>query len=517
MLFWPHATDPLNRLSVTLSRVRAAAPGALESDHRNVWTDVVTDAALLLEALDDRRDEQAIALYQGRFLNGVYVRGLSEEVEEWMVATGENMARRVQRALLSTGEEIAEYRRFGLAAAKAEAALDLGISLLQADDLIRAHALLLAGDSPRADMVQKESAALGIAVAESKKDAKALIDAKIGRAFPTNLQPHATSFFGRAKERMELERMLALPSRRLVTLVGPGGIGKTRLALQVASEQRYAPRFADGAYFVALDGAASADEIPARLADALDLFLPPEVETATAVSRAIGRRRMLVVLDNCEHLPEAGLAAARLMRDCPNLKLLATSRDRLAVKEEWLFPVPGMSGPADPGAASSDGPGDAVELFEARAQRTQASFRVQPDDLPHIADICRATGGSPLALELAAAHLSVMSVAEVAAEIAANLDFLEATSRNALDRHRSLRTVFDHSWDALEDTERECLGNLSVFRGGFRRDGARDVAGATFSTLGSTADCGWTGSSSTTRTCVRLCRGPSDPETRGCS
>lgn len=487
-LFWPTATDPLNRLSVTLSRIRAIEPSAVEANDRSVWTDLTADVALLFDALEEGRDAHAIDLYRGRFLRDVDVSGLSEELEEWMVSTADDVSLRVQRALLSVGEEAAKQRQYGLAAENAEMAYDTGSHLLQPEDLIRAHVLLRAGRSPLADVVTKDSELLEADLAQSTDEARARLEALGPDPVPSNLKPPATSFIGRARDVAELGRLLALQDHRLITLIGPGGIGKSRLALEVASEQRYGSRFADGCFFVALEDCTAGEEIPARIADALGAFLPPDVEPLMGLTEWLGNRRLLLVLDNCEHLPEAALAAARLLRECPSVKVLGTSRVRLAVEEEWVFPVSGMSGPAGDGAQRAEARSEAVELFETRAKRTQPSFRVQPEDLSGIAAICRLTGGSPLALELASARLGVRSVSEIASEIQANLDFLDSTSRNARDRHRSLRIVFEHSWRSLDESERDCLMRLSVFRGGFRRDGAREVAGASYLTLASLVD-----------------------------
>lgn len=490
VLFWPRATDPLNRLSVTLSRIRAAVPDAVAADHQRVWTELTSDVAHLLQMLD-AGDDAAAALHGGGFLTDVYVRGLSEELEEWIAGTRDTLARRVQTELLRAASELARSGRFDRAARTAERALDVaGSALLDPDDLGRLHTILVAGDSARAPDVLQEGRGLDLDPSPSRQVARARLPFDgTAPGFPTNLRAPTTPLVGRERERLELARLLALPDRRLLTLVGPGGIGKSRLANAVALDGRSEPRYADGTFFVGLDDATSVDAVPALVATAMELPLGAGDDPLRDLSAGLADRRLLVVLDNLEHLTGMADVVDALLERCPGLTLLATSRDRVGTSAEWLYPVEGLSCPTE-GPESAEAPEyddarswAAVELFEKRAQRTVPSFRVSPEVWPHVLSICRSTGGSPLALELAAAHVSILSIADIAREIRLDLDFLQATERHGADRHRSLRVVFEHSWRLLHDDDRTCLRRLSVFRGGFTREAARDVAGATLAVL----------------------------------
>lgn len=485
VLFWPRATDALNRLSVTLSRIRVAAPGAVCADRQRVWSDLETDAARVLRALEEGRREAAIASYPGAFLDGVYLPRISEELEEWIAVTRDDLAGRVQRALVRTATELAQARHYDLAMPTAERALEIGGSaLLPPDDLGQLHTLLTACGSPLGSVLRQEAAGLGLALASSRTEARLRLEREAGaQAVPHNLRPRSTSFVGRDRERLELAQILALADRRLVTLVGPGGIGKTRLALQAAMDQVDSPRFRDGVYQIKLEEAASANELPPLIAGALGLALQPDREPLQVVLDALRDRRTLLVLDNLEHLPDAVPVVTQLLDGCPHLALVVTSRDRLQLEAEWLFPLHGLPVPTEDLGADGARASAALMLLEARAQRSNPAFHIGPAEVRHAAEICALTAGSPLAIELAAAHVAVMSLEEIAAAIRSDLDFLQATTRTAPDRHRSLRVVFENSWRLLHEDDRACLRRLAVFRGGFTRDAANAVADATLSVL----------------------------------
>lgn len=486
-LFWPRAGDPLNRLSVTIARLRSVAPTALAVEPHQLATELGTDVAALTNALAAGRTDDAIARYRGPFLDAVRVAGIGEELEEWIATTRDDVASQLQRALMRDLRAATRVHTVERAVATAERVLELaGTALLDPDDLEQLHLVLRAGEHRRADAVGQDLIALGLTPVATGSEARERLERTGGaRRVPTNLRSPATPIVGRERERLELTRLLARPDHRLITLIGPGGIGKSRLALQAATDQLDGPRFHDGIYFVRLESATSAAAVPERIA--ADLGVAAEGDDLRALTAALRTRHALLVLDNLEHLPEATPIVAELLQGCPAVQVLATSRDRLDLDGEWLYPVEGMPGPSDVPDVERALSWPAIELFEARAQRVQPSFRLTDETLPHVVAIHRMTGGSPLALELAAAHVGVMPVAHIATEIAADLDFLQATTRSAPDRHRSLRVVFEHSWQRLHAKDRACLQRLAVFRGGFTREAARIVAGATMRELTSLA------------------------------
>jgi predicted ATPase/DNA-binding SARP family transcriptional activator len=312
---------------------------------------------------------------------------------------------------------------------------------------------------------------------------------------PHNLPVQPTPFLGRQHELATLSEYLINPQCRLVTLVGPGGIGKTRLALQAATEQVDA--FANGVTFVELAPLASAELIAPTLAAALRLTLSGPTEPQTQVLNYLRQKEVLLVLDNFEHLlPSAtplepgaesnhGLGLlADILRQAPGVTMLVTSRERLNLHGEWLFEVGALEMPST--AANQPGDGEeapleaysAPALFLQTARRVQKAFRPTPADQAAIVRICHLVEGMPLALELAAAWVRVLSCREIAHEIEQGVELLTTTLRDLPDRHRSLQAVFDHSWQLLSSEEQHAFVRCSVFRGGFTREAAAEVAGA---------------------------------------
>jgi predicted ATPase/transcriptional regulator with XRE-family HTH domain len=313
-----------------------------------------------------------------------------------------------------------------------------------------------------------------------------------------------TPLIGRAAERVEVLRRLGDPACRLLTLVGPGGIGKTRLALQVAA----AAHFADGVAWVELAVLGTAMHVAQAIAAAVGCaFAGPDAPEAQLLAW-LRERRQLIVLDNLEHLLDATPLIAAILRHAPGITLLATSRERLRIQGEWVIEVHGLAFPNDRdrrqetrdkqtrdqesgmdqfSVSSLSSPDleryDAVLLFLTRARQVSGDFALTPANRQAVARICRLLGGMPLGIELAAAWTRTLTCEEIADEIARSLDFLALADRDSPPRHRSMRAVFDHSWQLLTDRERRVLAALSVFRGGCDRQAAAAVLSSEFSVL----------------------------------
>ena len=293
---------------------------------------------------------------------------------------------------------------------------------------------------------------------------------------------------GREPEINVLRQLLLTERCRLVTVIGVGGMGKTRLAL--AAAHTFVAHFADGAAFVALAPLQAAHQLPGAVADALGLVLQGARETKLQVFDYLATRRLLLVLDNFEHLLAADQDQAtgwllELLQNTPGLHLLVTSRERLRLSGERIFELGGLSLPhttVDPNQS------DAVRLFMERAQQADIGFAATEQDTTAIGRICQLMDGMPLALELAAAWVRILSCAEIADEIQRSLDFLVLADRDMAPRHRSMRAVFDHSWSLLMNEERRVLAALSVFRGGCTREATQAVAGATLAVLAGLID-----------------------------
>jgi len=303
---------------------------------------------------------------------------------------------------------------------------------------------------------------------------------------PTNLPPQPTPFIGREEELALIATHLHNPACRLVTVIGPGGIGKTRLALEAAAGLR--PDFPDGVYFVALAALSSGSLLVSTIADALAFPLYGGADPEAQLLSFLHERRMLLVLDNFEHLLEGTRLLAQILDYAPGVKLLVTSRERLNLLEEWLIPLRGLDFPRDDGAADAVAQYSAVRLFVQRAAQVQPAFGFSAAVQPAVLRICRLVEGLPLGIELAAAWARLLPCAEIATEIAKTLDFLATSVRNVPARQRSLRAAFEHSWALLADDERQVFARLAVFRGGFRREAAEGVTGASLALLSALVD-----------------------------
>lgn len=303
-----------------------------------------------------------------------------------------------------------------------------------------------------------------------------------------NFPFQSTPFIGREKDVSNILDTLADPACSLLTLLGPGGIGKTRLALRVARERH--EQFAAGATFVDLQPVDSAEFLPAAIADALELPLSGQQEQETQLRRYLSSRQMLLLLDNFEHvLPSGAEVAGRILADAPNVKLLVTSREALRLHQEWLYPLRGLSFPDnDQTVQDSDlAQYGAVELFVEQARRMRPAFSLS-DERQAVARICQLVDGLPLALKLAASWTRILDCGDIAAQIQESVDFLSSNLRNVPDKHSSMQAVFNQSWRLLSEEERAAYKRLAVFRGGFTRQAAETVAGASLPMLSTLAD-----------------------------
>ncbi|MFO7572608.1 MAG: adenylate/guanylate cyclase domain-containing protein [Gaiellaceae bacterium] len=293
----------------------------------------------------------------------------------------------------------------------------------------------------------------------------------------TNLPSPRTSFVGRRDELDEIERLLEDPSCRLLTLVGPGGVGKTRLALEAAA--RRIDRYPHGVHYVGLASVVAPDFLVPAVADALQFPIDAAHSAFSPQDQLVdylAERSTLLVLDNFEHLLEGAGLVTRVIERAPSVEILTTSRERLSVESEWVLDVDGLH-------VSANGNGDsrasgALRLFEERARQADHGFRLGEEELEHAVRICRLVDGMPLGIELAAAWVFMLPCSEIADEIERTIGFLETSMRDVPERHRSLRAAFDHSWRLLTEEQRRCLRQLSVFRGPFTREAAAVVAGA---------------------------------------
>ncbi len=310
-----------------------------------------------------------------------------------------------------------------------------------------------------------------------------------------NLPPQLTPFIGRHDELAEITRLLSDPACRLLTLTGPGGIGKTRLAIEAARTMFAPPLHAmgrgvgggDAIYFIPLQPLTSPDFIVPTIADAIGFQFYQGSDIKQQLLDFFRDKSMLLVLDNLEHLLDGVHLLSEILAAAPDVRILATSRERLNLLEEWVYEARQLNYPANETETDIEAY-DAVQLFVQHARRIQADFALTALQKPAVIRICRLVGGMPLGIELAAAWVRALSCTAIAEEIARSMDILETPMRNVEPRHRTMRAVVEPTWLRLSDNERAVYMKLSVFRGGFTREAAEYVAGATLRILSALVD-----------------------------
>ena len=434
-----------------------------------------------------QRLEQACRLYRGDFLDGVFP-GSSQLFDEWTLARRERYRLQALNglyALASYSESIADYE-----AARRYAAQQLELEPWREEahrQLMRALAL----QGRRTAALEQYETCRGIladelgiepdtetrALYERIRDDALAPEVLRAPAPAHNLPAQLTPFVGREEELRTISSRLDDPDVRLLTLVGAGGMGKTRLGLEVANQRLN--RYPDGVFFVPLAPVARPDAIAASIATAMGLMLSGDIRRNLPL--ALQDKQALLLLDNFDHLVDGVGDIVELLERAPGLQLLVTSRERLNVLSEHVYAVRGM----EYGGLEGSDPlsGSAIRLFAQSVRRIRPDFAIREDNLAVITRICELVEGMPLALELAAAWADMLPLDEIAREIERSADFLTSDWQDAPERHRSLRAVFEGSWRALDESERGIFRQLSVFRGGFTREAAEVVAGASLRAL----------------------------------
>lgn len=497
-LFWGEMgdADAKNNLRQALTSLRKSLDPFLEITRDTVAlsTDapVASDIAAFESALRAARRadgaervthlQTAVDVYRGDFLEGFLVRD-APEFEEWLLAQRTRYRELALQALHQLTED-------HLAQADYQAAIDTATRLLALDpwreEGHRQLMLALARTgqySAAMTQYQRCCALIREVFAVDPAEETTALYTRIRSAqagLRHNLPAALTGFVGRQAEIETIRRRLLVPSCRLLTIVGAGGSGKTRLALAVAAS--LVTVFLNGVWFVSLAAVNPAE--PEALAASLATALQMPVAAGNLrrqVIEFLRPREVLLVLDNLEHLLDDIGWFGELLAAAPDVKLLATSRERLNLQAEQVIQLGGLPVPLrdDPAPESYA----AVELFVRRGRRVQPDFALTPHNRAAAVRICSLVGGLPLGVELAAVWVNQFSCQEIADAIASNLDFLTTTQRDVSPRQRSLRAAFDYSWRLLIPAEQAAFAQLAVFPGSFTRQAAAEIAGVRASTL----------------------------------
>lgn len=499
-LFWPNMpdSDAKTNLRKALSNMRQLLPDYVIINRQDVsvnpHSDIALDTISLVQAgsiLENGKLAKgsipklttAAEIYQGEFLEGFFLEGCLA-FEEWMIGWRERLREMAIQGLRVLAEYHVQTRQHNQA-----------ITFLQRLLLLdpwreEAHRQLM--------MVYARSGQRSAALAQYQKCSH-LLEQELGVSpLPETtllheriLQLHTSQrlqrpaqpspFIGRHKEIEKITQLTSDPNCRLLTIIGPGGIGKTCLALEAAGRQD--TYFLDGISFVALTAVSDRPGLIQALAASLHLTFHDQGQPEEQLVNHLQHREYLLILDNFEHLlPHASFVDAILSR-APQVKVWITSRVRSTLPWEWLYEVRGLPYPAD--EAHPVESYDAIQLFIHSAQRLQPQFELTERDIPSLIRLCQMLEGLPLGLTLAAGWRDVLSCAEICQEIEQSLEFLASSHAHLPERHRSLHAVLQHSWDMLTPAEQHVYLQLAIFKGGFDGRAAQEVAGVAAMTIAS--------------------------------
>ncbi len=490
-LFWGDKSEAHGRgnLSRVFHNLTTLLPDSLQIDRDTVqlksglfWLDVQAFDEFAAQDMPEAL-ASAVELYHDEFMAGFFLDNCPE-FEIWLVTERERWRQRAARILYDLLHHYAERGEYDNALRFTSRLLVIEPWREEARRQMM-HLLALAGQR-KAALSQYETCRrilkeeMGV---EPTAETTALYRQIKAGGFapapprrltqPNNLPAQVTSFVGRETELAAIEARLDSPECRLLTLVGPPGIGKTRLALEAAGRRLDA--FRDGAYFVALTPLNSPEFIVSAIANALKFRFSGSDEPKEQLLNYLQRKEMLLVLDNFEHLLAGADLVTDILERAPTERFLVTSRERLNFQAECLLHIQGLSFPTsiptplpsgEEGKTGLEAYG-AVQLFVERARRVDEQFLLSPERVAAVIRICQLVDGMPLAIELAAAGVERFPVQVIAEQIARNLDFLKTTMRDVEPRHRSFRAVLDWSYALLADAERTLLQWLSVFAGGW--------------------------------------------------
>ena len=490
-LFWPDTEERKARrnLRQLLSSIRQLPfTQTLETTEHSLRWLVPSDAQVFKDALEKKQWARAVECYGGPLLAGFKLHKLPE-FESWLELERSSLLSHYREAVFSLSERL-ELDGHYLQAADYmgqlhdfepfdEHVLQHYLKLLawgekryKALDIYERFTTTLALEldtEPSADM-QTLIATIRSGDALETKSLKGAVSSNDALTQAQKRMPiPSTHFVGRETEIAQLIGLLHDPACRLLTLVAAGGMGKTRLAIEVAG--RLKTNFANGICFVPFEAVSSPELMVTTVAEAINFTFLGQQDPKEQLLNYLKPKQMLLVADNLEHLTEGVSLLSELLDYAPDIVILATSRQTLNLHAEWLYDVTGMSVAQTPSQTN-----DAVNLFLQSAKKATGKFQLSEQNHDAVINICERVGGMPLAIELAASWLRVLTPQAIVDELGKGLEPLSGATRDMPERHHSIRTVFESSWQRLKPSEQTALKHLAVFQGGFNRETTERVA-----------------------------------------
>lgn len=530
-MFWPDQPDKVARknLRQSLYQLRQVLEDDTAEDDEatflhitrsqvqfNVKSNYTLDTQTFLDAIKTQQWEEVGRVYQGDLLTGFTCDSLP--FEEWLRETRERLHSLALDAfyqMAQSGLDLANYtqaeiyakRQLRLEPWREEAHQQLLLALALMGERSAALAQFEICTAVLEEELGVPPSERTVALYESIKAGEIRSERPLRSVSQSpilhNLPSQQTPFIGRERELTKLDQLLQDSQTRLITIIGPGGFGKTRFSIAyaerlIAPANNHSSPFTDGVYFISLvnvsttSNLSTSDSISLAILRALNL--PLEVNEGQTVRSPkqqllnyLRNKRLLLILDNFEHLLGGNMLIADIIQAAAKVKLLITSRERLNLYEEQLFALRGLALPTaemmHPTAASETAAeAEAIQLFLRSARRIRHDFEVRPDEWPYLCQLCYSLGGIPLAIELAASWVEMLSITAILHELDRSPDLLSTGLQNVATRHRSMWQILEYSWQQLNEEEQSCLAALSVFRGNFTRPAAQQITAATLST-----------------------------------
>ncbi|UCG25247.1 MAG: tetratricopeptide repeat protein [Chloroflexota bacterium] len=468
----------------------------------DTWLDVTVLEAHL-ESVDKQNErlgpsivnriEEGLEIYRGEFLQGFHLSDC-REFEDWVIVERQRLMSRVVDALSKLSAWYLERGEY-------EAGISHTRRLTQMDPLLEeAHQLLMQlfaySGQRSAALAQFEilrqalEEELGLEPDARSRglydqiEAGSLAKPTPAAAIKMSLPPMSTIFVGRRDELADIQRLLNDPACRMLTLTGPGGSGKTTLAIRAAREA--AEAFPNGVFFVALEALDSTEFLVSSIVEGIRLDMHGTENQTSQLLNYLRDKEILLVMDNFENLLDGASFLPKILGHAPGVKILTTSRLALRLREEWLFSLEGLDFPVN-GSLENIESYSAVRLFVERARQMRPDFVLAGHE-SSVSRICHLVDGIPLGIELAAGWVRTLSCQSIVREIQQNLDFLSTELRDVPERHQTIRAVFEQTWRLLTDDEQDAFMRLSIFRGGLRRQEALIVGGVSDRTVMALAD-----------------------------